>query len=145
MLGKILIIALVILGAVIGYEYYIGNTQIHPLSNSGLTTTTRTSVSAVTTTTIISTAHYFNFSAFITVYSNGTTNYIYPVNLPSSGDVTILLVSNSTFHVRIYDNNNLIAQYSGQKYYKTFQGSGELEFIFYNFTGNLSIFVNEVY
>ena len=143
MLGKILIIALVILGAVIGYDYYIGNAQLHPLSNSGVTTTTRTFVSS--TTTIVNVVHYFNFSAFITVYSNGTTNYIYPVNLPSNGNLTITLISNSTFHVRIYDNNYLIAQYSGQQYHKTFQGDGELKFIFYNFTGNLSIYVNEVY
>ena len=141
MLGKILIIALLVLGAVVGYEYYIGNIQVHTSTNNGATVSKTTA----SQTTVVNTIHYFNFSASITVYSNGTANYIYPVNLPSNGNVTITLASNSTFHVKIYDNNSLLSQYSGIEYHKSFQGGGKLELVFYNFTGNLNISVDEVY
>jgi len=140
MLGKILIIALVVLGAVIGYEYYVGNIQVHTSTNSSVAVSKTTA-----TSNTVNTIHYFNFSSSVTVYSNGTTNYIYPVNLPSNGNITITLTSNSTFHVKIYDNNNLIDQYSGQEYHKTIQGGGKLELMFYNFTGNLNISVDEAY
>ena len=138
MIGKILIIALVVLGAVVGYEYYIGNIQVHTSTNGGVVVNKTTAPSTIVN-------HYFNFSASVTVYSNGTTNYIYPVNLPSNGNVSITLTSNSTFHVKIYDNNSLISQYSGQEYHKNFKGSGKLELMFYNFTGNLNISVDEAY
>jgi len=140
MLGKILIIALVVLGAVIGYEYYVGNIQVHTSTNSSVAVSKTTA-----TPTTVNTIHYFNYSSSVTIYSNGTTNYIYPVNLPSNGNVTITLTSNSTFHVEIYDNNNLVDQYSGQEYHETIQGGGKLELVFYNFTGNLNISVDEAY
>ena len=136
MLGKLVIIALVILGAVIAYEYYIGNVQTHT-SVSAINSKT-----ALPSTTVI---HYFNFSASISVYSNGTTNYIYPINLPSNGNVTVNILSNTTFNVKIYDNGNLIAQYSGKEYHEAFQGGGKLELVFYDFSGTLNISVNEVY
>jgi len=140
MLGKLVIIALVILGAVIAYEYYIGNVQTHTSVNSSAIN----SKTAIPSTTV-STVHYFNFSASISVCSNGTTNYIYPINLPSNGNVTVNIVSNTSFNVKIYDNGNLIAQYTGQKYHETFQGGGKLELVFYDFSGTLNISVDEVY
>ena len=134
----ILVAFLVILAA--GLGYMLGLSQPHTLTKNTMIFSTTTL--PATTTNII---HYFNFSASIIVYSNGTVNYIYPVNLPSKGNVIITLTSNSTFHVKIYDNNNLIAKYSGKVYHKSFQGEGKLELMFKDLSGMLNISINEEY
>lgn len=138
MLGKILVIALLLLGVVIGYEYYIGDFQTHPSTQSitpDITSSTNT----------IADLHYYNFSSSISIYSNGSATYIYPINLPSKGNVTITLSSNKPFHVKIIDNGTLLSQYSGNYYHNTILAGGKLELMFYNFTGNLNVTVNEVY
>ncbi len=137
MLGKILIATFLILIAVIGYEYY---------SNHYITSTPSSNAKYVsTTTTMTHLVHYFNYSSSISIYANSSGTYIYPINLPSFGNISLTVKSDTPFNVKVYDNSTLIITYSGTELSKHFIGGGKLELEFYNFYGKINISVNEIY
>lgn len=136
MLGKILIATFLILIAVIGYEYYFNHYIISNQSSNA---------KYVDTTTMTHVTHYFNYSSAIGVYANSSGTYIYPINLPGSGNISLTIKSDTPFNVKVYDNSTLIIAYSGTDISKHFIGGGKLELEFYNFYGKINISVNEIY
>lgn len=150
MIGKILILAILMLGAIIGYEYYFGNYNIN-LSNFNLHLTPNSTVIVRTTTTVITEKpnmtilHYYNFSTELSVFSNTSGEYIYPISLPSFGNVTLNIVSSSTLHLKIYNGSSLLNSYTGTSFHKTFYSDSTLRIYFLNFSGEAIISLNETY
>ncbi|BFH74156.1 hypothetical protein SJAV_21000 [Sulfurisphaera javensis] len=136
MIGKILIIAVLVLIAVIGYEYYIGNFGVHPSTNAVITTSSRPMEKII---------HYYNYSTELTIYSNTSGIYNYPISLPTYGNVSITISSHVPFCVKIYDNNTFLGEYRGLTLHKFLLAGGELELQFYNFTGEVNINLSEIY